>query len=139
MNVGKELKIIPYRKDLKEKARFLRKNSSPGEIELWKVLKGKQIQGFDFDRQKPIDAFIVDFYCKRLKLAIEIDGRSHDFKIGYDKMRAKRLQSLGVSILRFSENDARSCTESCLLKIEEWVKLNPPLPPPKEGNSYTYY
>ena len=76
--------IIPYNKDLVERARYLRKNSSPGEIELWLGLKKKQILGYDFDRQKPIDNFIVDFYCKELKLAIEVDGNSHDYKIGYD-------------------------------------------------------
>jgi len=50
----------------------------PGEVTLWKHLKGKQMCGYDFDRQRPIDRFIVDFYCQELMLAIEIDGSSHD-------------------------------------------------------------
>lgn len=135
----KNLTVIPYRKDLVEKAKFLRNNSTPGEIELWKGLKGKQMLGFDFDRQKPIGTFIVDFYCKSLKLAIEIDGRSHDFNLDYDKSREYKLHSFGINILRFSESDAKNHTNSCLIEIKKWVMNNPPLPPPKEGNSFKYY
>ncbi len=135
----KSLHIIPYRKDLVSKARFLRKNSTPGEIELWKGLKGKQVLGYDFDRQKPIDQFIVDFYCKELKLAIEIDGRSHDFKTGYDNAREQKLNSLGINILRFTEEDAKKQTEDCLHKICTWIKKNPPLPPPWEGKTVRHY
>ena len=72
------LKIIPYNPILKERARQLRQNMTPGEVKLWQHLKGKQMCGYDFDRQRPIDQYIVDFYCKRLMLAIEIDGSSHD-------------------------------------------------------------
>jgi very-short-patch-repair endonuclease len=56
--------IIPYRSDLKEKARELRNNSTPAEKSLWKYLSRKQIRGYDFDRQTPIDNYIVDFMCK---------------------------------------------------------------------------
>jgi very-short-patch-repair endonuclease len=70
--------IIPYNPKLKARARELRKNMTPGEQRLWQFLRGKQVLGFDFDRQRPIDQFIVDFYCKKLRLAIEIDGASHD-------------------------------------------------------------
>ena len=70
-------KIIPYNPKLKEYARKLRKNSTFTEIMLWNYLKGKQMKGFDFDRQRPIDKYIVDFYCKDLQLAIEVDGESH--------------------------------------------------------------
>ena len=83
-----------YRPELVERARELRKNLTPAETLLWKNLKGKKINGFDFDRQKPIDRFIVDFYCKILKLAIEVDGQSHDFKIEYDLKRQKRWNLL---------------------------------------------
>ncbi|NJR63962.1 MAG: DUF559 domain-containing protein [Cyanobacteria bacterium CRU_2_1] len=70
--------ILPYEPHLKELARQLRKNMTLGEVILWNHLKGKQLHGYDFDRQRPIDRFIVDFYCKELMLAIEIDGSSHD-------------------------------------------------------------
>ena len=123
-------KIIPYRKELVSIAKKLRKNSTPGEIELWKGLKKKQILGYDFDRQKPIHKYIVDFYCKDLNLAIEIDGRSHDFKIGYDQVRQQELENLGVSFLRFSESDAKNYTQSVLTEIERWILKNYGRPTP---------
>lgn len=70
-------KIIPYNPALKEKARELRNNSTISEIFLWQFLKGKQMLGYDFHRQKPLDEYIVDFFCNELMLAIEIDGESH--------------------------------------------------------------
>ena len=114
-------KIIPYRKELVPIAKKLRKNSTPGEIELWKGLKKKQILGYDFDRQKPIHKYIVDFYCKDLRLAIEIDGRSHDFKIGYDQLRQQELENLGVTFLRFTESDTKKYTQNVLTEIEGWI------------------
>lgn len=57
---------------------MLRKNSTFSEVLLWQHLKGKQLLGYDCHRQKRIDQFIVDFYCPRLKLVIEIDGSSHN-------------------------------------------------------------
>ncbi|MGN8226718.1 endonuclease domain-containing protein [Gracilimonas sp. BCB1] len=117
----KRMRIIPYREDLITKARWLRKNSTPGEIEIWKAIKSKQLLGFKFRRQHPIHHFIVDFYCKELRLAIEIDGRSHDYKIEYDKQRQEIIEQLGVSFLRFSESDAKHHTESVVMEIERWI------------------
>ena len=75
------------------------------EVLLWQELKGKQVMGYDFDRQKPIDNFIVDFCCKELQLAIEIDGDSHGYEDirAHDKQRQRRLESLGVNFLRFND------------------------------------
>jgi very-short-patch-repair endonuclease len=70
--------ILPYDPNLKKLARHLRNKSTMSEVLLWRCLKGKQILGYDFDRQRPIDRYIVDFYCKELRLAIEIDGSTHD-------------------------------------------------------------
>jgi very-short-patch-repair endonuclease len=100
--------IIGYERYLKELARKLRQNMTLGEVLLWQHLKQKQMRGYDFDRQKPIDRYIVDFYCKDLKLAIEIDGSSHDgeeAKIN-DEIRQKRLESLGVRFLRFNKDSS---------------------------------
>lgn len=69
---------IPYRDDLKEKAKELRKNMTGPEKNLWyNVLRKNQIEGYRFLRQKPLLSYIVDFYCDELKLAIELDGFSH--------------------------------------------------------------
>ncbi|KAA3612387.1 MAG: endonuclease domain-containing protein [Calditrichaeota bacterium] len=115
-------KIIPYDPVLKDRARFLRKNSTLAEVLLWQRIKGKQIHGCDFDRQKPIDKYIVDFYCKRLMLAIEIDGESHQDKEEYDRKRQVRLESLGVQLLRFLDSDVKTNMEGVLWELNRVVK-----------------
>lgn len=73
-------KILPYKPHLKEYATKLRKNMTLAEVLLWNKLKRRQMLGHDFDRQRPIADYVVDFYCKALRLAIEVDGHSHDYK-----------------------------------------------------------
>ena len=86
-----------YNKNLKEFARELRSESvSKAEKRIWKAfLSRKQFKGLRFLRQRPIDYFIVDFFCPELKLIIEIDGNSHFQKPEYDSYRQERLKSLG--------------------------------------------
>ena len=78
-------KIIPYNSNIKELAKNLRNNSTKAEIILWQKLKRKQMYGYDFHRQKPIDNYILDFYCYELNLVIEVDGYSHEFLEVYQK------------------------------------------------------
>jgi very-short-patch-repair endonuclease len=94
---------IYYNPKLKEFARNLRNNSTKSEIKLWKHLKQKQMHGYAFNRQKPIDIYIVDFFCNRLRLAIECDGYSHQILEVYKKdiKKTRRLNELGISVLRF--------------------------------------
>lgn len=113
---------ITYHPYLKEKARELRNNSTPGEILLWKKLKGKQCYGFDFHRQKPILEYIVDFYCYKLKLIIEIDGNSHNVKAEEDERRDKELQKLGFTVLRFSEAEVRNNLNLVLNSLSVFIK-----------------
>ncbi|MCH7754502.1 endonuclease domain-containing protein [candidate division KSB1 bacterium] len=138
----KRKKIIPYNPKLKERARYLRNNSTLSEVLLWQHLKGKQMQGFDFDRQKPIDNYIVDFFCNELMLVIEIDGESHIEKIVYDKHRQKRLESLGIRFLRFYDIDVKKNMNGVLSTIENWIfeknkskiiKTHPALRAPLQG------
>jgi very-short-patch-repair endonuclease len=108
---------------LKELARKLRQNMTLSEVLLWQRLKRKQMRGYDFDRQRPINRYIVDFYCKDLKLAIEIDGSSHDgeeAKIN-DDIRQERLESLGVRFLRFTDADVKRNMEMVVDSIEQWI------------------
>ncbi|CAN5173669.1 hypothetical protein BH09PAT1_BH09PAT1_2970 [soil metagenome] len=86
--------VIHYNSSLKEKARYLRNNSTVTEVLIWQQLKEKRL-GYDFDRQKPIGNYIVDFYCSELALAIEIDGITHSYKYEYDLVRDQMLQELG--------------------------------------------
>jgi very-short-patch-repair endonuclease len=112
---------FPYNKALVEKARYLRNNSTLSEILLWKYLKGKQMLGYDFDRQKPIDNFIVDFFCNELRLIIEIDGNSHDDKQEYDAYRQNKLENLGLEFLRFSDLQVKTDMFNVVRAIENWI------------------
>jgi len=116
-------RIIPYNPKLKPLARALWKNMTLSEVLLWQELKSKNVMGYDFDRQRPIDNFIVDFYCKELQLAIEIDGDSHgyyDIRIN-DERRQRRLESLGVNFLRFDDIDVKTDIGFIIEEIEAWI------------------
>ncbi|MFV1985517.1 MAG: endonuclease domain-containing protein [Thiohalomonadales bacterium] len=129
-------KIIPYNPKLKHLARALRKNMTLSEILLWQELSGKKVVGYDFDRQRPIDNYIVDFYCKELQLAIEIDGDSHGYNdvIINDKKRQDRLESLGVNFLRFDDDYVLTDISGVIEDIELWIEQHRPTPnPSKEG------
>jgi len=95
-----------YNKNLKHYARELRNESvSKAEKFIWKSLLSKKQTGYGFKRQRPIDNFIVDFFCQELKLIIEIDGSSHLHKSEYDRYRSDKLIDLGYTILRFNEGE----------------------------------
>jgi very-short-patch-repair endonuclease len=132
-------KIIPYNPRLVTLAKALRKNMTLSEVLLWEVLKNRQMMGYDFDRQKPIDEFIVDFYCKDLMLAIEIDGDSHDSEEAFvkDMKRQKRLEALGVRFLRFDDLEVKKDMNNVIRTIENWIeKYGEPTPNPSgEGNN----
>ena len=119
-------KIIPYRKDLKAKARELRKNSTLSEILLWKEIKNKQILGYEFHRQVPMLDFITDFYCHELMLAIEIDGDSHGNERAekYDALRQEKLEKEGVRFLRFDDLDVKQQIGWVLDEIVSWIEEN---------------
>lgn len=128
--------ITPYNLGLKDRARALRKNMTRAEVLLWTKLKGKQMCGYDFDRQRPLDQYIVDFYCKELCLAIEIDGWSHALKGARDVARQKRLDSLGVQFLRFTEQEVVAGLQSVADQIEMWIRQQTngePTPDPSRG------
>lgn len=115
--------IIPYNPKLKEFARKLRKTMTFSEVKVWNELKNGQLMGYDFDRQRPIGNYIVDFYCKDLLLALEIDGITHlDERVIYkDGVRQKELEELGVTFLRF---DALLCVnkvEAVVREIGRWI------------------
>ncbi len=124
MNFKSRRKILSYNPALKEKARQLRNDSTKTEILLWTFLKGKQLRGYDFHRQKPIDDYVVDFFCNELMLAIEIDGVSHIGKELYDAKRQIRLEELGVRFLRFKDDDVFYNCDYAVREIEKWIDNN---------------
>ena len=128
---------IRYNPKLKELARQLRNNSTKSEIRLWQKLKRNQMYGYDFHRQKPIDEYIVDFFCNRLQLAIECDGYSHEILEVWKKdvKKTKRLNKLGVRVLRFSDYQIMNDMDNVLRHIEDYIltfEENGFTPPPIE-------
>jgi len=120
-----KIKILPYNPKLKTLARQLRNNSTLSEVLFWKNIKGKSY-GYEFHRQVPIDEFIVDFYCHELKLAIEIDGNTHDYNFDNDEKRQEKIESLGITFIRFRDidvkrkmNDVFRALEITILDIEK--------------------
>ena len=113
-------KVIPYNKNLKALARKLRKDMTFGEVLLWNEMKGDQFYGFDFDRQRCIDNYIVDFYCKDLMLAIEIDGMSHNHEEAFlkDEIRQNNLENFGVKFLLFTEAETKHDMQNVIRAIE---------------------
>ena len=95
-----------YNKELKSRARELRNNPTKAERKIWyELLSGRNFGGLKFLRQRVIEDYIVDFFCKELRIVIEIDGKSHDFDdlISYDIERENRLAQLGFHVIRFSD------------------------------------
>jgi very-short-patch-repair endonuclease len=130
--------IFWYNPALKNLARQLRQTSTKAEIILWKYIKCK-VLGCEFHRQRPIDEFIVDFYCDELKLAIEIDGYTHDYNYDKDKERETRLEGLGIRVIRFSDEDVRKHLNDVIralqLVIDEISSDTSPRPPSKGESS----
>ena len=114
---------IYYNPKLKKLAQKLRNNSTKSEIKLWTFLNKDQMHGYDFHRQKPIDNYIVDFFCNKLCLAIECDGYSHQILEVFKKdlKKTKRLNELGISVLRFSDYQIIKDIDNVIRVIEEYI------------------
>jgi very-short-patch-repair endonuclease len=97
--VAPELSQLPYNPSLKQRARELRKAGNLSEVLFWNVVKNKQLNDLDFDRQRVIGNYIVDFYCHESALVVEIDGSSHDDKQAYDQARDEYLEALWLKVL----------------------------------------
>ena len=121
-------RIIYYRKANKAFAIKLRNESTYAEALLWKYIRNRSL-GVQFHRQVPLDKFIVDFYCHELKLAIEIDGITHEGSEAEqrDETRQKRLEDLGVSFIRFADNDVKTNIQgyytALQMKVDELLHL----------------
>ncbi len=125
---------IPYDPSLKEKASENRKNPTPAEKKMWyEILQGKQLVSLKFTRQKPLGAFIVDFYCSRLMLAIEIDGDSHAEQQEYDQQRKEKLNSLGIQVLRYTNDEVLNNIDGVYQDILQKVRERKPPKSPFSG------
>ena len=102
MRDSKKFNALPYEPSLKARAKALRKAGMLHEVILWNALKSGQMNGLDFDRQKIVGSYIVDFFCAEKGVVIEVDGSSHVGREEYDEVRSSYLFSLGLIIIRFS-------------------------------------
>lgn len=113
--------FIPYNKKLNNNAGKLRNNSTAAEVILWNELKAGKLRGYKFNRQKPIANCIVDFYCKKLSLVLEIDGESHIGNELKDIERAGKLEKLGLYILRFPDEYIKQSLDIVMNKLNEYI------------------
>jgi very-short-patch-repair endonuclease len=134
----------------KQKRQTLRNETPPAEQRLWARLRGRQILGFKFRRQYSVDHYVIDFYCPRLKLAIEVDGDSHfqDAAEDYDAQRQQYIEALGIRFLRFTNREVYERLNDVLEVILRTLRemdsnllpdqtRPPPPPPPGKGGGGT--
>jgi very-short-patch-repair endonuclease len=128
-----KFKYLPYRRKLTDLARRNRSNPSPAEKKIWyEVLCRKQFKGYKFTRQKPLGGYIVDFYCSKLQLVIEIDGDSHTENKEYDRTRTEVLSQLGLRVLRYTNHDVCNNIEAVYQDLMQIIE--PPSPPLSGGH-----
>jgi very-short-patch-repair endonuclease len=114
---------LPYNPALLARSKKLRKAGIISEVVFWKQIRDKSFLGIDFDRQRIIGNYIVDFYIKSLGLIIEIDGSSHNDKDAYDACREKFLTSLGLRMYRISEFRVRNDLNNVMKELEEYIVI----------------
>ena len=119
---------IKNRPSTKEKRRKLRKSQTETENLLWAKIRGQQINGFRFLRQYSIDEYILDFYCPKLRLAIELDGGQHVHAVLYDRERDSYLERLGIHVVRFWNQEVKDSIEIVIARIKSLCS-----PPSTEG------
>ena len=119
MQQNKDFEFTGYNKKLREPTRLLRKNMTRQEKHLWYDFLSKH--PIKFVKQRPIGDFIVDFYCSKAKLVIEIDGSQHytDEGKSYDELRTAIINKFGVDVIRFSNYDIDKNFEGVCEKIDE--------------------
>jgi len=118
--------ILPYNKSRKPFAKKLRGEMTFSEVKLWNELKRGRMLGYDFDRQRCIGNSIVDFYCKDLHLAIEVDGLTHGSQEALlrDQFRQEELEKCGVCVLRFDALLVISDVQAALKEVAAWIEAH---------------
>ena len=115
-------KVLPRNKELKEFATQLRNNATPEENKLWyEFLRTYPVR---FNRQRIVENYILDFYCAKAKLAVELDGSQHyeNESLKNDVRRTEHLERLGLYVLRFSNSDVNNSFYEVCTEIDELVK-----------------
>jgi len=115
---------LPVNSELQGYARKNRKSGNLAEIAFWLQVRGKSFHGLDFDRQKVIGNYIVDFYVKRLGLVVEIDGGSHNEKMDYDVRRDDYLEGFGLKVFRTTDYDVLQHVDIVLEELRKFIVEN---------------
>ena len=115
--------MLRYRSHLKYRARQLRSNMTDSERVLWSRLRGKQLSGIQFYRQKPIGNYIVDFYAPKVKLVVEVDGSQHMMRdhTKKDKFRDESLASMFLKVIRFNSREVLEETDAVVEVINRAI------------------
>jgi very-short-patch-repair endonuclease len=130
---------LPHNPALNQLARDKRKAGILSEVLFWQQVHQRKFHSIDFDRQRIIGSYIVDFYVKTLGLVVEIDGSSHDDKIEYDAIRQEFLENQGLKVYRIADSDVKNNLGIVMKELEDYIVGEYGLPrpsgtPPKEGN-----
>ena len=114
---------------LKNRRRELRRNQTDAEKAFWAQVRNKQFFGLKFSRQYSVGPYILDFYCPKKKLAVELDGGQHNLPDGreYDAERTAYLNAHGIEVLRFWNNEVLTNIEGVVEHLAR--KVNPSCPP----------
>ena len=109
-----------------ENARYLRKVQTKAEEKLWQALRNGKLCDLKFRRQHAFDNYILDFYCHKIKLGIEVDGEVHnDAEVAaYDIVRTKNLNDNGITVLRFTNDEVEKNIKGVIQKTKDWVMQN---------------
>lgn len=132
---------LPYNQALNRLTKGKRKEGILSEVLFWQQVHKRLFYKIDFDRQRIIGNYIVDFYVKTLGLVVEIDGSSHDDKVEYDTKRQTYLENLGLKVYRIQDIDVKKNLSFVMMALSAYIVREygekPPrsaTTPPKEGN-----
>ena len=117
----RKIEVLPRNKELLNRSRNLRKGYVLSEVIFWKQVRNKEFHQIDFDRQKIIGNYIVDFYIKSLGVVFEIDGSSHNDKEEYDEKRQLFLESLDLVVYRISDNRIKNDLGNVMKELEDFI------------------
>jgi very-short-patch-repair endonuclease len=112
---------LPYNPKLKPLLKEKRNAGILSEVLFWQQVHKNKFHKIDFDRQRIIGNYIVDFYVKTLGLVVEIDGSSHDDKQDYDRVRQHYLESLGLKVFRITNADVKKNIERAMKDLETYI------------------
>ena len=117
----RKIELLPKNKELLARSRSLRKGYVLSEVIFWKQVRNKEFHQIDFDRQRIIGNYIVDFYIKSLGIVMEIDGSSNNDKEEYDRKRQQFLESLDLKVYRISDFRVKNDLLNVMKELEDYI------------------